>query len=295
MSSSLTRIVSVASVIVLLASACGGDDSATTDASSTSAEVAKPASRSTTATTEVPTGTEPVATAATTIDEAPPSTPASDEMVVLAPGSAPIGLREGEVVRFATENAIFEITGQDGWVAFVTPLDVWLTGADTWQIWVSIAHLKDARPDLGESGADRSGMAVPADPLMSLAKTALPDGTPILENFRPLPDDWFAYIRSLPGLTLGEVSALSIGGIDGEGATYTVGDVPDAPDAVCANGSMSWAQLGGWWCFTENESGTLLVAEIGGARYEVNIGATDSAATADRDALDAIVASLRVV
>ena len=124
---------------------------------------------------------------------------------------------------------------------------------------------------------------------------ALPDGTPIFENLRGLPDDWFAYVASLPGLAVGDVEPMSVGGIDGDGATYSVGDVPEAPLATCLDGVMSWVERTGGWCFSEQESGTLLITEIGGNRYELNVGTANDVAAADRSALDAMIASLVLV
>ncbi len=301
------RLISLIGIAAILTAGCGSDStesSATTATAATTPAVSE--SSGAPATSAAPPATEdaPATTVVsstlgpdTSSTDSPETTPADNGgATVLVAGDEPIQLRDGETVRFQTDQAAFEVVGQDGWLVFVTPINAWFTPATSFgQAWISIAHLKDGRPELGADGADLTGVAIPADPFITADQLALPDGTPIFENLRGLPDDWFAYVASLPGLAVGDVEPMSVGGIDGDGATYSVGDVPEAPLATCLDGVMSWVERTGGWCFSEQESGTLLITEIGGNRYELNVGTANDVAAADRSALDAMIASLVLV
>lgn len=300
-----SRLVPLLASVALFIAGCGGDgapsSSAAPSGATSAASSPEDAPDAAAAVTAAPDVTEsPDTTAAPEVTESPDTTtPEGDDSAstsdgVLAPGLQPIDLRDGEVVRFGTEGATFELTGQDGWVAFATPVSVWFTTLpDIGTAWVSIVHLKDGHPELGPAGADLSGVAIAADPFASEDSLTGTEGLPNLENFRSLPDDWFAYLASLPGLSIEPPTPATFGAITGDAAAYTVGEVPTVPAALCSEGLLTWVESNGSWCFAEGESGTVAIVEIDGARYELNIGTTERATDDDRAALDAIVASLR--
>lgn len=276
------------------------------DEAATEAATVAPSSAPTDATTSLPIPTEPPATEPPATE--PPATepPATDsvdvassaaeatEPIVLTPGD-PVKLHTGEVVRFETEGADFELAGHDGWVAFVSPLSTWITTSpDLGRAWVSVLHLKNGHPELG-ADADLSGVAIPADPRVDIADLLLPDGSPNLTSLLPLPDDWFGYLASLPGLTVGAPSPTSFGQITGDAVTYEVEEMSDAPQPFCANGLLAWVELESSWCLVEGEVGTILVAEADGERFELNVGTNEHATADDEAALAEVLASLRMV
>ena len=274
--------------------ACGGDSAATTITdhttvlSSTASADTSPAVVVAPASTTGPVTTTTGATTTT-------STGAAAAAVVLAPANERTELHAGELVRFETEGADFELSGQDGWVAFATPVSVWFTTwPDLGRAWVSVLHLKNGHPELG-TDADLGGVAIPADPHVKIADLLLPDGSPNLASLLPLPDDWFGYLATLPGLTVGEPSPTSLGEITGDAVTYVVGEMSDAPQPYCANGLLSWIELQSSWCLVEGEAGTILVAEADGERYELNVGTNEHATADDEAALETVLASLRMV
>ena len=306
-----SSLVPLLASVALLVTACGGDDTsapaAPTSVAPSSVPSPDPSSESVPADDATPEstidGTDPTDSPDSTAS--PDTTIAADDSStgagsaadgVLAPGPQPIDLRTDEVVRYETDGGTFELTGQDGWVAWVTPVSVWFTTMpDIGTAWVSIVHLKDGHPELGPAGADLAGVAIAADPLASEDSLTGTEGLPNLENLRPLPDDWFAYLSSLPGLSIDPPAPATFGAVTGDAAAYTVGDVATVTDALCGEGLLSWVEGNGSWCFAEGESGTVMITEIDGARFELNIGTTERATDDDRAALDAIVASLRAV
>jgi hypothetical protein len=297
----------VAATVALIALALPGcssdDDDATTSVAEATVASATPTNAA--PTTAAPTTAAPTAISTTVASTSATSTPdastsvstgGDDEIATLPLSDEPRQLHTDEVVRYETEAGTFELAGQDGWVAFVTPVSVWFTTTpDLGRAWVSIVFLKDGHPELGPEGADVDAVAIAGDPRMPLTDLTLPDGTPNLAELRPLPGDWLGYLAGLPGVTLAEPAATTLGEIDGDAAAYAIVGVPEDPTAYCTNGLLTWIELHGSWCLANGESGTLMVAEHDGARFELNVGTDDRATPADEAALAAIVDTLRLV